>query len=62
MLTLPSATLRFASSFREFVQRIQSEEMSMSIQVVNVYEVDDQGKITLLRSYWDFEAAMETAF
>jgi limonene-1,2-epoxide hydrolase len=29
---------------------------------VNVYEVDDQGKITLLRSYWDFEAAMKTAF
>lgn len=31
-------------------------------EVVNVYEVDEQGKITLLRSYWDFDAAMKTAF
>ena len=31
-------------------------------EVVNVYEVDDAGKITLLRSYWDFEAAMKSAF
>ena len=26
-------------------------------EIVNVYEVNDAGKITLLRSYWDFEAA-----
>jgi len=31
-------------------------------EVVNVYEVDEAGKITLLRSYWDFEAAMKTVF
>jgi hypothetical protein len=31
-------------------------------EVVNVYEVDDAGKITLLRSYWDFEAASKTSF
>jgi len=31
-------------------------------EVVNVYEVNDAGKITLLRSYWDFEAAGRTAF
>jgi hypothetical protein len=31
-------------------------------EVVNVYEVDEQGKITLLRSYWDFDAATKTAF
>jgi len=31
-------------------------------EVVNVYEVDDEGKITLLRSYWDFEAAGHTRF
>ena len=31
-------------------------------EVVNVYEVDEEGKITLLRSYWDFEAAMKSAF
>jgi ketosteroid isomerase-like protein len=31
-------------------------------EVVNVYEVDDAGKITLLRSYWDFEAASKTNF
>lgn len=31
-------------------------------EIVNVYEVNDQGRITLLRSYWDFEAATKTAF
>jgi ketosteroid isomerase-like protein len=31
-------------------------------EVVNVYEVDGEGKITLLRSYWDFEAAQRTSF
>ena len=31
-------------------------------EIVNVYEVNDAGKITLLRSYWDFEAMGKTAF
>ena len=31
-------------------------------EVVNVYEVNDAGKITLLRSYWDFDAQLKTAF
>jgi steroid delta-isomerase len=31
-------------------------------EVVNVYEVNDSGKITLLRAYWDFEANLKTAF
>lgn len=31
-------------------------------EVVNVYEVNDAGKITLLRSYWDFDANMQSAF
>ena len=31
-------------------------------EVVNVYEVDEASKITLLRSYWDFEANLKTAF
>jgi len=31
-------------------------------EVVNVYEVDDAGKILLLRAYWDFDANMKTAF
>lgn len=31
-------------------------------EVINVYEVDEAGKITLLRSYWDFEAAAKAAF
>jgi len=31
-------------------------------EVVNVYEVDDAGKISLLRAYWDFDANMKTAF
>lgn len=31
-------------------------------EVVNVYEVDAEGRIVLLRSYWDFEAASKTAF
>lgn len=31
-------------------------------EVVNVYEVDAAGKITLLRAYWDFDANMKTAF
>lgn len=31
-------------------------------EVVNVYEVNDAGKIQLLRSYWDFEAAGKSAF
>jgi len=31
-------------------------------EVVNIYEVDTAGKITLLRSYWDFDANMKTAF
>ena len=31
-------------------------------EVVNVYEVNDAGLITLLRSYWDFEAAARASF
>jgi len=31
-------------------------------EIVNVYEVNDAGKITLLRSYWDFEAAAKATF
>lgn len=31
-------------------------------EVVNVYEVNDAGLITLLRSYWDFEAAARSSF
>ena len=31
-------------------------------EIFNLYEVDDQGKITRLRSFWDFEAMGETAF
>ena len=31
-------------------------------EVVNIYEVNEAKKITLLRSYWDFEANLQTAF
>jgi steroid delta-isomerase len=31
-------------------------------EVINVYEVDAERKISLLRSYWDFDANMKTAF
>ena len=31
-------------------------------ELVNVYEVDEAGKITLLRSYWDHEANAKSAF
>ena len=31
-------------------------------EIVNVYEVDETGKITLLRSYWDFEAMAKSVF
>lgn len=31
-------------------------------EVVNVYEVNDAREITLLRSYWDFEANLQSAF
>jgi ketosteroid isomerase-like protein len=31
-------------------------------EVVNVYEVDAEGRITLLRAYWDFDANQKTAF
>lgn len=31
-------------------------------EVINIYEVDDAGLITLLRSYWDFEANQKTMF
>ena len=31
-------------------------------EVINVYEVNAAGKITLLRSYWDYEANQKTAF
>ena len=31
-------------------------------EVVNVYEVNDEGLITLLRSYWDFDANMKTIY
>lgn len=31
-------------------------------EVINIYEVNDEGKITLLRSYWDFDANMKSMF
>lgn len=31
-------------------------------EVVNIYEVNEAGKIVLLRSYWDFEAAAKASF
>jgi ketosteroid isomerase-like protein len=31
-------------------------------EVINIYEVNDAGNITLLRSYWDFDANMKTTF
>jgi steroid delta-isomerase len=31
-------------------------------EVINVYEVNAAGKITLLRSYWDYEANQKSAF
>jgi hypothetical protein len=31
-------------------------------EVVNLYEVDEAGKITLLRSYWDFDAMVKSVF
>ena len=31
-------------------------------EIVNHYEVNDQGKITLLRSFWDFDARNKTEF
>ena len=31
-------------------------------EVVNVYEVNDAGKILLLCSYWDFDSSMKTSF
>jgi ketosteroid isomerase-like protein len=31
-------------------------------EVINIYEVNEAGKITLLRSYWDFDANMKSAF
>ena len=31
-------------------------------EVINVYEVNDRGEITLLRSYWDFDANQQTFF
>jgi len=31
-------------------------------EIINVYEVDEAGKITLLRSYWDFEAMAKSVF
>jgi steroid delta-isomerase len=31
-------------------------------EIVNVYEVNEAGEITLLRSYWDFEAAARATF
>lgn len=31
-------------------------------EVINVYEVNDAGKITLLRSYWDFDANQKSTF
>jgi len=35
---------------------------AMWSEVINVYEVNDEGKITLLRSYWDFEAQQKSMF
>lgn len=31
-------------------------------EVINVYETNDEGLITLLRSYWDFEAQIKTFY
>ncbi len=31
-------------------------------EVVNVYEVNQPGEITLLRSYWDFDANLKSAY
>jgi steroid delta-isomerase len=31
-------------------------------EIVNAYEVNAEGKITLLRSYWDFEEMTRTVF
>lgn len=31
-------------------------------EIVNVYEVNEAGKISLLRSYWDVEAAAKSVF
>lgn len=31
-------------------------------EIVNVYEVNEAGLITLLRSYWDFDANQKTMF
>ena len=31
-------------------------------EVINIYEVNEAGKITLLRSYWDFDANMKSMF
>ena len=31
-------------------------------EVVNVYEVNEVGKIILLRSYWEFDANLQSAF
>ncbi len=31
-------------------------------EVVNHYEVNDEGKITLLRSFWEFDARVQTQF
>ena len=31
-------------------------------EVINIYEVNDAGLITLLRSYWDFDANQQTMF
>lgn len=31
-------------------------------EIVNVYEANEAGKLTLLRSYWDFEAGLKATF
>ena len=31
-------------------------------EIINVYEVNDAGEITLLRSYWDFDANQKSKF
>jgi len=31
-------------------------------EIINIYEVNEAGKITLLRSYWDFEANQKSMF
>ena len=31
-------------------------------EVINVYEVNAEGKITSLRSFWDYEANQKTPF